>query len=336
MSPTATKDAPSLLAVPAPGILAWGQSGAYNGVDDREVILALYASGRGQPRGGLVIAPTLVAGSALSFTIGAWAAVVDCGDGTKAVIGSRATTSIDISAGGGSARADVLWADINPDAATYQVGIITEAAMAGRAGVYLGLILVPAGAGTSAACDPHPANARVLGMGKATFPETNSNKLATTTHSQYTIPAYDAEVGAVYQLELWGSGVNGASGTRALIFNATVGTTTSSESITIGSSAFAGFNAAGFRCQVRLRLICKSVGASATWVIEMDALMAVTAVNVSPQNTNFAAAVVANPGSSVITQDSTRDFTMTINSQWATGPDSASYVAKVAQAGRVA
>ncbi len=331
MSPTATP-----LAVPAPGLLAWGQSGVYNGVDDREVILALYASGRGQPRGGLVIAPTLTPASGLTFTIGPWAAVVDCGDGTKAVIGSRSTTSIDVNAGGGSARADVLWADISPDPATYQVSIITEAAMAGRAGVYLGLILVPASAGVATAMDPHPANARVLGLGKATFPETNSNKLSTTTHAQMTVPAYDAEVGAVYSLEIWGTGVNGASATRALILNATVGATTASENITIGSSAFAGFTSAAFRLQARLRLICKSTGVAATWVIEMDTLMALTQVNVAPQNNNFMSAVAANPGSSVITQDSTRDFVITINSQWASGPDSANYIAKVAQSGRVA
>jgi hypothetical protein len=148
MSPTATA-----LAVPAPGVLAWGQAGAYNGVDDREVILALYASGRGQPRGGLVIAPTLTPGAALSFTIGAWAAVVYCGDGTKAVIGSRAATSMDLNAGSGSARADILWSDIN-GRCTFQVSVITEAAIAGRAGVYLGMILVPGTASVATAMDP--------------------------------------------------------------------------------------------------------------------------------------------------------------------------------------
>jgi hypothetical protein len=68
----------------------------------------------------------------------------------------------------------------------------------------------------------------------------------------------------------------------------------------------------------------------------MEALMNLVAVNVAPQNDNFASGLCLHPAASVETQDSTRDFTIAINSQWATGPDSATYVAKVAQSGRVA
>jgi len=132
------------------GILAWGQAGQYNGIDDRLVIRSLSAQGPA-PLFGLTLAPTAVAGSGLAINVGPWHAIVDCGDGTSAVIGSRSATSINETAGGASVRTDYLWADINPDGATWTMNVITQAAASGRTGVQLATITVPASAATSAA-----------------------------------------------------------------------------------------------------------------------------------------------------------------------------------------
>jgi hypothetical protein len=132
------------------GLLAWGQAGNYNGIDDRLVLRALTEL-TPAPLFGVALPPTLSAGSGLTINIGAWNAIVDCGDGTSAVIGSRSATTCAETAGGASQRTDYIWADINPDGATWTINVITQAAASGRTGIQLGTVVVPAGAATAAA-----------------------------------------------------------------------------------------------------------------------------------------------------------------------------------------
>src|SRR5262252_8870130 len=175
------------------GLLEWGQAGQFNAIDDRSAIAALWASAGGLP--GLVSPPTLTAGSGLAITMGPWSAIVDCGDGTKAVIGSRAASTFNETAGGASARVDVLWADINPDNATWTLAIITEAAVVGRSGCFLGRIFVPASASTSAAMQLNPGNARMIGpWGRAQVVSNGYGGTGWGTLASMNIPAYDSDV----------------------------------------------------------------------------------------------------------------------------------------------
>jgi len=130
--------------------LAWGQAGQYNAVDDRLVIRSLSLL-TPPPLFGVAAPPTLSAGSGLTINIGPWNAIVDCGDGTSAVIGNRAASTVLETAGGASQRTDYIWADINPDGATTTVSVITQAAASGRTGCQLGTVVVPASAATAAA-----------------------------------------------------------------------------------------------------------------------------------------------------------------------------------------
>lgn len=134
------------------GLLAWGQAGEYNGIDDRRVIAALCRRASG------IVTPTVFsAGSGLAVTIGAgWLAVVDCGDGTNAVIGTSDTLTVTPAAGGGSARTDNVWVDIDADTAEWEINL--RANVTGRLGVSLGTITVPAGASTSGAMSFNPAD----------------------------------------------------------------------------------------------------------------------------------------------------------------------------------
>jgi hypothetical protein len=129
------------------GLLAWGQSGNYNAVDDRSVITALANS-----RNGVVIPCPLSAGSGLTVNVGAgWLAVANCGDGTSGVIGSRVAIPVAVPAGPATGTlTSYIWADVNPDAATFTINVITPAAAAGRSGVQLGTVLANAGNNTAA------------------------------------------------------------------------------------------------------------------------------------------------------------------------------------------
>jgi hypothetical protein len=129
------------------GLLEWGQAGNYNAANDRLAIRAL----AGPTFFGLVLVPTMAAGSGLAVSIGPWLAIVDCGDGTSAVIGNTASASINETAGGASQRTDVLWADINPDGTSQWSLSWLPSPVSGRTGVALGTAVVPASAATAAA-----------------------------------------------------------------------------------------------------------------------------------------------------------------------------------------
>jgi hypothetical protein len=293
------------------GLLAWGQAGQYNGIDDRSAIAALYGSGSGL--GGLVSPPTLTAGSGLAVTMGPWLAVVDCGDGTRAVIGSRASATFNETAGGASARADVLWADISPDNATWTLSLITEAAMAGRTGVFLGLILVPASASTSAAMDLRPGNERTLGpWGKAQFPSLTSGGTGFATIASMVVPAYDSDVGAVYEIEAWGNGTITQAGKSALTLRLQTGATVL-QTVGFGAGCFGGSNA--FRWWAVARLIVVALGTSGT-------VRSFIKANVSEYNQNISAAsgnfgeVTSSESSGTSAKDSTRDATLALQASW--------------------
>lgn len=320
------------------GILAWGQAGNYNAIDDRAVIAALYASGRPDPnyKGGVVIPCSLAAGSGLVINIGRWGAVVDCGDGSKAVITSPATTTITENAGGASARTDILWADINPDNATWQVSLITETAMAGRSGVYLGMITVPAGANTAAAMTFRSAQPRLLGLRKATTPNVFLNGTTDyTTIASLTIPAYDAEPGAVYQLEVWGAATQGDGANQTMAFQLGVAGHVGNNTITFGSTAFGSVNKPQFFPVIRARVEIDSTGTSGGWVGMIEGTVSCYVQNISPGNGNFATAC-ASDGNFVPTIDTTRDALMTIQAKFGGSGGGPSYISHLAMAGRIA
>jgi hypothetical protein len=125
------------------GKLAWGQAAVYDAIDDRSVIAAVTRA-----RSGLIAFPVVTALSGLQIQLtGGWLGVANCGDGTSAVVGSRLDLVVNASAGPASGtRADVLWCDVQPDAGTWSLSVITAAASVGRTGLLLANITVPANA----------------------------------------------------------------------------------------------------------------------------------------------------------------------------------------------
>jgi hypothetical protein len=129
------------------GKLAWGQGANYDASDDRAVITAVTAG-----RIGLVRPVYVRAGSGLNLHIeGGWVGVASCDDLTSAVIGSREELVVQANPGPATgSRDDYVWADTNPDDGTFELRVITRAAAAGRSGIPLVSIAVPANVNTAA------------------------------------------------------------------------------------------------------------------------------------------------------------------------------------------
>lgn len=129
------------------GLLAWGQAGQYNANDDRAVITAL-----ANQRNGVVSQCQMAAGTGLLIHIYAgWLAVADCGDSTIGVIGSRVPMDVPVPAGPATGTQTwYIWADVNPDAATFTVSAIAPADAGGRSGVQLGTVTAHAGDNSAA------------------------------------------------------------------------------------------------------------------------------------------------------------------------------------------
>jgi hypothetical protein len=125
------------------GLLSWGQAGAYDAIDDRQVIAAVTGY-----RTGLANSVNIVAGTGLQMTVKAgWSAVVDCGDGTSSVASSRTDQVVTGLAGPASgSRTDLIWLDISPDNATWSMSVINSPPAQGRTGIALATLTVPQGA----------------------------------------------------------------------------------------------------------------------------------------------------------------------------------------------
>jgi hypothetical protein len=125
------------------GRLAWAQAQTYDAVDDRAVITAL---SRG--RIGLVSPPVVSAGSGLQLIVGGgWLGVASCGDRSNAVVGDRVDNTVQANPGGGTtSREDVLWCDTYPDEGYWELSVITVAQAAGRFGLPIAGLVVPANA----------------------------------------------------------------------------------------------------------------------------------------------------------------------------------------------
>jgi hypothetical protein len=125
------------------GRLAWAQAQSYDAVDDRAVITAL---ARGKV--GLVRPPEVLAAGGLNLTVrGGWLGVASCGDRTLAVVGDRADNVVQANPGPGTgSREDVIWCDTHPDEGFWELVVLTAAQAAGRPGIPLAGLVVPANA----------------------------------------------------------------------------------------------------------------------------------------------------------------------------------------------
>lgn len=183
------------------GKLAWGQAGAYDAIDDRSVISAVTGF-----RTGLVTLPVVTAGSGLNFTVKAgWAGIADCGDLTSAVVGSRSDQNVTALAGPATgSRTDYIWCDVQPDAGTWSLTVINATAAAGRSGLLIATLTVPANASLASQMTVAPAvpslERRVLVAAFATETNTRTGNTWDTVGTPITAVA-TASPGRWYKVE---------------------------------------------------------------------------------------------------------------------------------------
>src|SRR5262245_15656348 len=297
------------------GLLEWGQSGNYDAIADRTVIAALSA-GRSV---GLVQAPTLTAQSGLTISVGPWRAVVGCGDGTRAVIGSRTAQTINETAGGRSARTDVLWADINVDGATWTATFVASPVSPTRTGVALGTITVPAGAATAAAMTLAPGAVAASGS-YSTFDAIQKSVTQTAFNDltgTMTIPAGEPCAGDCYEIEAWGHG-GWATGTgqRLTVRPALDGTTIAGGGIAYAAAYFSPGNT--FRWHWTARLFIVSVGPSGSLTPMMFGELGGQAdYTMNAGTSGITSGATQNDAQTFTTLDTTVAHTFKIQANWA-------------------
>jgi hypothetical protein len=139
------------------GQFEYGQSGQYQAVDDRRVITALAAG----HAAGVVTPVALSAGAGLNIVVAAgWLAVAGAGDGTLGVLGSASSITVAGNAGdAGAPRTDALWADVSSTTGQFTLSVMPQSATAGRIGIQLATITVPANANLASAFTLTPAAA---------------------------------------------------------------------------------------------------------------------------------------------------------------------------------
>lgn len=162
------------------GKLTWGQAGVYDAIDDRSVIAAVTGN-----RTGLVGGAAVTAGSGLNLVVtGGWLGVAPCGDSTSAVVGSRTDQTVTGLPGPATgSRVDYVWCDVQPDSGTWSLSVINATAAAGRSGIALATLTVPANATLASQFTIAPGGAtlerRLVGYAQLT--ETNTRTANTWT-----------------------------------------------------------------------------------------------------------------------------------------------------------
>jgi hypothetical protein len=157
------------------GKLQWGQSAAYDAIDDRAVIAAVTRN-----RVGLIWPPTVRAGTGMNIILEAgWLGVASCQDHTSAVVGSRLDQVIPAIPGPATAsREDWLWCDTEPDSGLWSLRVIPRVEAVGRTGIPIAYITAPANATQATQLTIIPVNAnlerRLLG-----YQERNDARVAT-------------------------------------------------------------------------------------------------------------------------------------------------------------
>jgi hypothetical protein len=168
------------------GRLAYGQAGIYDAIDDRAVIAAVTGY-----RTGMVGTVRAAAGAGLNITItGGWLGVADCGDRTSGVVGSVSDLSVQANPGPPTGtREDLIWCEVEPDEGTWHLEVIPASTSAGRAGLPVAAVTVPANATLAAQMTIRPADAMLERRMLYAAGTTDNRTVSSTSWAAVTTPA---------------------------------------------------------------------------------------------------------------------------------------------------
>jgi len=179
---------------------------------------------------------------------------------------------------------------------------------------------------------PNYINAAGLQMGlvgsqNATFPGNSVVAAMLQNLGSFTIPANDAEAGAVYQLEIEANFTQAAGTATTIRFTSNFAGTTDGDQ-TLGA-AFCAAGGTG-RFYGRVRAYCVTTGVSGTW---KTSLLAITTPTAGPAGSYVAE---DNSSGSVITADTTASQVLALKVAWGTTTGSPGITNRVTIAGRIA
>lgn len=174
------------------------------------------------------------------------------------------------------------------------------------------------------------------GAQPATFPVITATAASLTSIGSFSIPANDADIGAVYELELWGNGKQGTT-KQALGVQVVLGGNNLA-SVTFGPGAFQTASNF-FRFRVKGRGICHTTGATGAWTSFLDAQVSdldggAGSNPISAGNQNFATATSCeSTGTTAI--DTTAAITLGVSVAWGTVTGAPTLTSQVAIAKRI-
>lgn len=178
-----------------------------------------------------------------------------------------------------------------------------------------------------------PQGMNIPGALLATFPGIVANTTTLKDVATYTIPANEAKVGSVWELEVWGEGSQGSTHQQLIMQVAIGGTPTSGGLVTFGTTAFTG---GAFRWRAAVRAICRATpGTGAKWTSYINAITTDSGSAVSPGNGNEATGFSCEGGSTP-GFDSTIPQVLSLQCAWGGTTSGPSVTSRVALPKRLA
>jgi hypothetical protein len=167
------------------------------------------------------------------------------------------------------------------------------------------------------------------GAQPAIFPGTTVTAASLTDIAAFTIPAGDADVGAVYEVDVWGNGIQGTLGNRqTLQCGAAIGGT-ALQSVTFGTTAFENVGNQAFRFRIQARMICVTTGSLGTWTSYVKATVSDFGSNIAPGNNDFAEGFACE-STGTTTKDTTVAQTASAQIAWGATTGAPSLTSRVA------
>lgn len=196
--------------------------------------------------------------------------------------------------------------------------------------------LYAASSGVPAYLDASGLQMGMQGAQPATFPVIAVTAASLTNIATATVPANDANVGAVYELEVNGSGTQAATTAVTLQFAVALGGNVMSTA-TLG----ANFMAAGtsFRWKCRARVICHTTGNTGTWSSEVEGIVSVsgtTLLTSGASSANATNSFINCEIASFTTVDTTASQTLALQCAWGSVTGSPTLTSRVAIFKRIA
>lgn len=173
---------------------------------------------------------------------------------------------------------------------------------------------------------------QLMGQQLADF-TTHTVTAATSTQlsTAFSVPASDAEVGAVYELEAYGNGTQGSTA-QSLSFTHNFGGT--DRVTTLIQSAFAGVNGP-FAWRVVLRAACVTTGTSGTWQVLMYGFVSLNG-GLGVGGSNTPAFVQTTGSGATITLSTTVSEALQVNALWGSTTGAPTLTCRSTQFRRVA